>query len=814
MIARVALSGVAFSIDKLYDYLIPSRLEADAAVGKRVSVPFAKGNRRREGMVFALCEDSRLPKLKPIDGWLDDSPILSEHSLRLAAWMKQRFFCTHYDAVKAMLPAGIWLKSSEICALTEAGNKEEAYAAAGEDEGALRLLDLLYELGGSCSLEAMKNALGEDTSGYDLLAEAGIVHKSAAIKKAVSDRTASIAALAVSPEEAAEISHRKKRSAPQQSELLRLLSELGEADVKELRYFTGASLNSVNALVRQGFITLSHREVFRRPAFQSADKPRITELTEEQQRAYVGLAQWMARGEACASLLYGVTGSGKTAVYIRLIQDVLAQGRQALVLVPEIALTPQLMQTFYSQFGDRVAVLHSSLTVAQRYDEWKRIRSGQVDVTVGTRSAVFAPLEKLGLLILDEEHESTYQSENAPRYHARDVAKFRCVSAGCMLLLGSATPSIESMYEARRDVYHLFCLRGRYNTKPLPQVIIADMKEDLRSGGNGSVGSILRRELEENFRRGEQSILFLNRRGSSSLVHCPACGFTYSCPRCSVKLTYHAANSRFMCHYCGHSQPAEKRCPSCGGYLSFGGIGTQKLEEELRALYPDQAILRMDTDTVTAAHPHEELLRRFEQKRIPILIGTQMVSKGLNFENVTLVGVVSADQSLYAGDYRAQERTFSLITQVVGRAGRGALKGRAVIQTFTPDSEVIRFAARQDYDSFYASEIETRKLLKAPPLCTLYAVNITGTDEGLVLRCASELGRALRRSAEPFPEMRVLGPAPAGILRINERFRYRVTLSAPPSREARALISAALKQYASDKRYRDLVFYGAVNPQD
>ena len=813
MIARVALSGAVYSIDKLYDYLVPDRLEKETSVGKRVSVPFARGNRRQEGMVFALVSESEYRKLKPIDGFLDEEPILDPGSLKLAGWIRQRFFCTYYDAIKAMLPAGIWLKSDEVCTLVNPSDKEGAYGAADGDPAAEALLDMLFDLDGSCSVHALRSALGAASSAaLQKLTEAGIIQQSAELKRAVNDRTATLASLTVSAEEALALSQRKKKNAPQQAELLRLLSELGETGTKELCYFTGAKMTSIRSLEKAGLITLRQQEVFRRPTFSGDEKPKITSLNDEQQKAYEGLRNLLSEGKSSASLLYGVTGSGKTAVYIRLIRDVLDAGKQALVLVPEIALTPQLVSVFYSHFGDRVAVLHSSLTVAQRYDEWKRIRAGLVDVAVGTRSAVFAPLKNIGLIVLDEEQESTYQSENAPRYHAREVAKFRCVQHNAMLLLGSATPSVESMYEAQQGIYHLFRLRGRYNTRPLPQVIIADMKRELGQGSGGSIGTVLRGELEENFSRGEQSILFLNRRGSSSVVHCPECGYVYSCPNCTVKLTYHAANGRFMCHFCGHSQPMEKHCPVCGGNLSFGGLGTQKVEEELRELFPAQEVLRMDTDTVSAAHPHEELLRRFEKEKIPILIGTQMVTKGLNFENVTLVGVLSADQSLYAGDYRAQERTFSLITQVVGRAGRGSLNGRAVIQTYTPESEVILCAARQDYDAFFASEIETRRLIQAPPIRALYAITVTGNDEALALRCVTELRDALKNAVRTWSSVRVLGPAPAGVLRVNDRFRYRVMLSCEPSKEARMLIAAAIRQYSADKRFRNLVLYGDVDP--
>ena len=400
-------------------------------------------------------------------------------------------------------------------------------------------------------------------------------------------------------------------------------------------------------------------------------------LTPQQTAAFDAVRALWDTGEPEAVLLQGVTGSGKTQVYLHLVQEALDRGRTALVLVPEIVLTPQMMRRFSARFGDEAAMLHSGLRITERYDQWKRIRRGEVKVVLGTRSAVFAPLKNLGLIILDEEQESSYQSENAPRYHARDVAKYLCGRDSAVLVLGSATPSVETAWAAEQGIYHRLELTERYNRRPLPEVVIADLRQEIRDGNSGSIGAVLRRELAANLERGEQSILFLNRRGSSRMVSCGECGQVPECPRCSVRLTYHSANGRLMCHYCGYSEPLPPACPSCGGRLNFIGVGTQRVQEELEALFPGIEILRMDADTISAAHPHEELLSRFQKQRVPILVGTQMVAKGLDFDNVTLVGVVDADLSLYAADFRAGERTFSLITQVVGRAGRGEKRGES-----------------------------------------------------------------------------------------------------------------------------------------
>ena len=455
--------------------------------------------------------------------------------------------------------------------------------------------------------------------------------------------------------------------------------------------------------------------------------------------------------------------------------------------------------------------MHSSLSLGERYDEWKRIRSGRAHLVIGTRSAVFAPVQDLGILIIDEEQEETYRSENAPRYHARDVAKYICSKAGCTLLLGSATPELVSRYQAQIGRYAYFRLDKRYNAQKLPSVRIVDMKRELREGNGGCISSVLAQELQKNLDAGEQSILFLNRRGTNKLISCGDCGFTYKCPRCSVSLTYHSLNRRLLCHYCGYSRRVDDACPECGGRLKYVGAGTQLVVEELQTLFPGREILRMDTDSLAPVGSHEELFDRFRKENTPFLVGTQMVTKGLNFENVTLVGVLSADQSLYAGDYRAGERTFSLITQVVGRSGRGTKPGRAIIQTYTPENETIRLAAEQDYEAFYASEIEVRKLQNAPPFTDHLSVTISGMTESLVV----EAGRFVRDRLEALigrQKADFLGPTPLNVVKVNNRFRYRVHINCIAGASIRGFIAQAVIECNTDKRFRGVSVFAENDP--
>ena len=741
-VAKIAVSGVPYRLDRPYDYSIPDSLAGKIVPGLRVEVPFTRANRRTEGIVLALSAGSDFEKLKPVAAVLDEEPVLDVGLISLAIWMHERFFCTVYEAVKAMLPAGLWFKGG---------------------------------------------------------------------KRRVSEKYVPMAELAVPAEEAMEAALARQRRAPQQSELLKTLCSVGRVSSAELREFTGASLQSLKALVSQGFVTLSEEEVFRRPEV-AVERTELPELNASQSEAYEGLARLCTAGRGGAALLFGVTGSGKTSVYIRLIASMRGQGRGCILLVPEIALTPQMLRTFTSHFGDDIAVLHSSLSAGERFDEWRRIRSGAARVVIGTRSAVFAPVRDLGLVIIDEEQEDTYKSENAPRYHARDVAKFRCAKAKALLLLGSATPDVESRYFADTGRYAYFALPERYNEQDLPRVEIVDLKRELRRGNGGAVSGRLRELLEENISRGEQSILFINRRGANKLVTCVECGFSYRCPNCSVSLTYHSYGRKLLCHHCGWSQPVDERCPECGGALKYVGAGTQKVEEELAGLFPGVGVLRMDTDTVAASGGHDKLLERFRREKIPIMVGTQMVTKGLNFDNVTLVGVICADQGLYAGDYRASERTFSLITQVVGRSGRFEKPGRAVIQTYTPENETMLQASGQDYESFYRSEIELRRLQALPPFTELLSVTLSGVNESAVLACATEIRSFLL--ARAGGEARVLGPAPLSILKINNNYRYRVTLCAPPGKGLRRAVADAVLMAGDGKLFKGVNVYADTNPSN
>ncbi len=806
MIAKLALSAAVYAIDKPYDYLIPPNMVLRP--GQRVIVPFGRGDRTVEAVVLTV-EDGEREELKTVREVLDEQPLLDEKMLRLAAFMRERYFCTFYDAIKTILPTGLWYKSRRIYSIVCEDWRERIH----RQPVALGVMESLEALGGSGAHELLSKEFSEDAlqKALSYLKEKDLIEIQTLRSRQVRDKREQIATLEVSSEEALEYARSKKRSAPLQSAVLELLAQFGTCSRKELGYYTGANATVLKRLEALGFLSLCEEEQLRLPPVSPAPLKGPLVLSAQQQEVYEGLRDC----EKPVSLLYGVTGSGKTSVYIRLIYDCLEKGRSAIVLVPEIALTPQLLSLFSAHFQDKVAVLHSSLRTTERYDTWKKIHSEQATVVLGTRSAVFAPVKNLGLLILDEEQEHTYKSEQNPRYHARQIAIYRAMQEGASVILGSATPSVETMFHAKEGDYGFFTLKTRYNLQSLPPVHIADMKAELRAGNGSGLSQALWEALEENRRSGQQSILFLNRRGSSRLLCCVECGHVPECPGCSVHLTYHHANGRLMCHYCGHSQPAPHRCPHCGGQYKQVGMGTQKVEQQLLQGFGEGSVLRMDADTVSAVNTHEKLLSRFRQEKIPMLLGTQMVAKGLDFENVTLVGVLDADMSLYVGDYRGGENTFSMITQVIGRAGRGALQGRAVIQTMTPEHPVICLAARQDYDSFYNMEIPLRQLRGCPPFLDLICLTFHGREEERIWQAAHRFRLTLQsylRSAEYAAEqVRILGPAAGQVARVNFVYRCRLTLACKNTRKLRQLLAHMLREFQKEKGNRGMGVYADVN---
>lgn len=815
--AKLAVSAANYSFDQPYTYLVPDELAEQAVAGVRVFVPFGQGNRQTEGLILSRWRGELLPRVKSVQRVLDERPVLSEQNIRLALWMRERYFCTVYDGVKAMLPAGLYYAARDSYTLNSTLSPDMLREQLKRSPAQLEIVEFLLSKGGKADREQLLSGCQCKTVSAALrtLTEAGILSIDTSISRNVGDKTERIVTLTCSAEDA--LSQISKTSKAQKA-VIQLLSEVGSASLKDIGYFTGTSKATVNKLEEKGIVSTFLREVYRLSTGEDTELLPPPVLNQEQNDAYQGISSLIDANKPACALLYGVTGSGKTQVYIRLIHHVIEQSKTALVLVPEIALTPQLLHHFEAQFGQKVAILHSSLTAGARYDEWKRVRDGKAQVVVGTRSAIFAPLSNIGLIVLDEEQENSYQSEQNPRYHARDIAKYRCSQWGGVLVLGSATPSVASFYHAQKGRYHLFRLKKRFNEQSMPQVELVDMRKELRSGNGTKLSTPLKAALAENLERGEQAVLFLNRRGTSRMVVCGICGDTPECPNCSVKLTYHKDNGRMMCHYCGYSKELEPACPNCGGELCFVDAGVQMVQEQLKAAFPAITIARMDADSVSASHNHEDILKKFEKENISVLLGTQMVAKGLDFENVTLVGALDADQGLNVSSCYAAERTFSLLTQVVGRAGRGKRTGRAVIQTFTPQNDVIQCAARQDYDEFYRGEIGLREVMELPPIRDHYIFTVSGISERITLASAQRF-RAALESWQYTPQMAehsyaLGGPKEAPVFRVMGRCRYVVDMACQDCKAIRDMLAYILKAFQKDAFNKGVRIAVDLNPTE
>lgn len=811
-ICAVAVDAATYAIDKLYSYRVPDELRDQVQIGTRVLVPFGFGNKRAEAVVLAFRQDDGGYRLKPVVEVLDDEPVLSAGQLRLAAWMRERLYCTYFDCVHAILPAGLWFRRQETYTLAPQADPAALHTREGEAGAVLALFD---QPGQTLTAAEIRQRLGGKsvTRMLDALAGEGILLYHSNTVQKTGDKTEKMLALDMEAGEA--VAHISRRS-PARMDVVSVLADGGWMGWKELTYMTGVSDAALRDMVKKGLLRVRQEERLRTPDFSAVPSAAPAVLSAAQQQVYDGLSALLDENAARAALLFGVTGSGKTQIYLELISRALQQGKGAILLVPEIGLTPQMLRQFAARFGDQVAVLHSALSAGERYDSYKKIRSGRGRVVIGTRSAVFAPVARLGVIILDEEQDSAYRSEQNPRYHARDVAKYRAAQEKALLVLGSATPSVETYYGAQQGKYPLFTLGERFLGAGLPDVAIADLRGQAREGRPGVIGSQLEQELTDTLARGRQAILFLNRRGNSRVIGCALCGWVPECPSCSTNLTYHSASGRAMCHYCGASVKITGVCPVCGGtHLFTETPGTQKVEQELHEKFPDARVLRMDADTMHTKGAHEKLFAAFAKGEADILLGTQMVTKGLDFENVTLVGVLDADQSLYAQDYRARERTFALITQVVGRAGRRFDTGRAVIQTYSPSHPVILAAARQDYERFFEQEMQTRQALRCPPVCSLTLLTAVGEIEQQVLQSLLALKTRLQSLMEgQYADVKapVLGPAAAQVVRVMGRYRYHLTMRADSTPRWRALIAGVIREFLQDSKNRGVTVFAEEDP--
>ncbi len=817
--ALVAVKAATYAIDKPYEYIIPEELANKAVPGVRVRVQFGKGRRKTEGIILECREvsgDSGF-KLKEISEIIDETPVLDSSLIRLGLWLREQYFCTFFDVARVMLPQGAWHKFDLRYIPTESGLFDRARKACSTLEFGKEICSHIFNSSGPCRRLDLEKLYGKVFSDKVIskLLKNGFITEAEHIIKNISDKTERLVRIDVSKEEITEYIKRKKPKASA-VEALTLLSEIGAIASHELSYFTGITPAQLNTLRKNGILHFESVEVYRRPKITSTAIKKEIKLNRQQEAVFISLADKLGKGASC-SLLHGVTGSGKTLIYFKLIEKVISEGKGAILLVPEISLTPQLLSQVYARFGERTAIMHSALSAGERYDEWKRIKNGEVDVVVGTRSAVFSPLQDIGIIILDEEQEDTYKSSQTPHYHAREAAKFRCVTENALLLLGSATPSVESMYYAEVGKYNLHTLPERFNEKPLPKVIISDLRKSLAEGSDRIIGRELYSELEKNIKNGEQSILFLNRRGANKYIVCDDCGEVPGCPNCSVPLVYHSKNSRLMCHHCGYSERIETACKHCGGEMRFVGFGTQRVEEELSELFPGVEVIRMDMDTTSQKSSHEKLLSRFRDEKVPILLGTQMITKGLDFENVTLVGVLSADQAIFNESYKASENAFSLITQVVGRSGRGKKEGRAVIQTYSPKNFIVETSALQNYNEFYKSELKLREIRNLPPFSDIFSLTFLAESEnGAFNACSAICNKARDALASEYSDIsaKVLGPTPSSIVKLNGKFRYKLIISTENNKRSRDLISRLLRDFLNDKRYKDISIVPDINTTD
>lgn len=798
--AKVVLSDASYTYDKLYTYKYPEILVGIIRAGMRVLVPFGKGNAKRIGLVMSVYVKQEPDEaLKPIISIIDDEPLVNDELLDMIVWLKENTFCTYFEAYRTIVPAGYSVVRQNFYRLANSLPDEEL----SEEESSL------YKLLQSCTTQRefdevldCRGCAGKEAV-IKSLEEKGVLEIEDDFKRRVGDETVRMIRLADDYE-----TNSQRGFTVKQKQVVDFLLENRTASVKETCYYLSVTNTIISNMKKKGIIEEYRYEALRIPKRESGEGIPKLLLSEEQALAYDGILKLIESGKPCGALLQGVTGSGKTAVFISVIRQVLGMDRSCVMLVPEIALTPQTVARFVQYFGDTVAVIHSGLSVGQRMDEFKRIKRGEAKIVIGTRSAVFAPLDNIGIIIMDEEGEQSYKSESSPRYHARDVAIKRCGNHRCLLLMASATPSLESYYYAKSGRFSLFELNKRYGNTKLPQVVVADMITEAENGNDGIFCSDMVRRIREEIKYGRQAILLLNRRGYNTTAGCLRCHTAIKCPKCLTPLTYHKSNGKLMCHYCGYFEKYTGKCRVCGSEsVRLSGVGTQLIEEEISKYFPEARVLRMDADTTASRYAYEEKFKAFERGEYDIMVGTQMIAKGLDFPGVTTVGVISLDNSLFAGDYRSYERTFSLLTQVLGRGGRGEHEAVAYIQTFVPEHHIIELAAQQDYKGFYAGEIALRKELTYPPFCDICLVDFSSTMESDAYRAAAEFVSLMKESISESKlkiPLRVLGPVKSGYGRIGGRYKYRLTVKCRLSKIFRRLMSELLTETGKNKSFANV----------
>ena len=805
--AGVYILDAAYQFDKIFDYYINEELESKIQRGNYIIVPFGGGNKRKIAVVWEIKDSTEAKRTKPADKIIDVSA-LSQEQLELAEFIKENTFCTIGEALKVIAPTGLKTGLSVNYYInTEKFLDDDLYENTSEK---MRVV-LNHLAAQNANLEKLKEEFGGEISHImDTLIKKGYVSQEIVSEKTVKEKFEKYAAL--NDEKFEEyISDAKKTLTDLQYKAAEYLALNGESPVGEISDELSVSSSVLKGLEKKGLIYIYEKEIFRDSSEEYEKYGEYSEnqdenLSDNQKTAFLELFDLYKNKRPCAVLLHGVTGSGKTHVIKALIDEVIEDKKQVIMLVPEIALTPQTIIFFNHYYKEKVKVLHSSLSAGEKFDTWKKIKSGEIYLVIGTRSAIFAPFKNLGLIIIDEEQEHTYKSERKPYYHAKEVARFRCAKNNAMMLLSSATPSIESYYKTETGVYSIVNLSGRYNEAPLPDIITADMREDPPENKMIFLSETLKSEIAKNLKNKEQTIIFQNRRGYYNFLSCRSCGKSVMCPNCSISLKLHAENkagekskrtpSKLICHYCGYTSKIPDVCPGCQSdkLLSFGS-GTQKCEDDLGEIFPEAKIMRMDSDSASGRHAQTRILNSVKNDEVDILVGTQMVTKGHNFKNVTLAGILYADYGLYLNDYRANEKMFEMIVQVAGRAGRYEKNGRAVIQTYNPENEILKYAIKQDYAGFYKKEIKMRKAAVFPPFCDICLINITSEFENEAKASANKIGEKLREYMKDVysdVKMIIFGAFPASIYKLNRSFRMRFIIKCKLNKRTKEMLSSVL----------------------